>query len=141
MNPATMSPSAAVLALVPPVSWVLATLLVFGGAVANRLPSASLIQHPATFVILASLGVASIQIGIPHLGFAFLFFLLSAWSMNTVKTEGFLNGCFVDEVENKKRWFVEEVLKEDPKGIQTKQDATAAVGAASAQGGTSSGTT
>jgi len=141
MNPATMSPSAAVLGLVPPVSWVLATLLVFGGAVANRLPSASLIQHPATFFILASLGVAFIQIGIPHLGFAFLFFLLSAWSMNTVKTEGFLNGCFVDEVEHKKRWFVEEVLKEDPKGIQTKQDATAAVGAASAQGGTSSGTT
>ena len=141
MNPATMSPSASVLALVPPMSWILAALLVFGGAVANRLPSASLIQHPATFFILASLGVASIQIGIPHLGFAFLFFLLSAWSMNTVRTEGFLNGCFIDEVKHKKRWFVEEVLKEDPKGIQTKKDITAAVGGASAQGGTSAGTT
>jgi hypothetical protein len=140
MNPA-MSPSANVLGLIPPASWVLSALLVFGGAVANRLPFASLVQHPAMFFLLALLGVASIQIGIPHLGFAFLFFLLSAWSMKTVATEGFLNGFYVDEVENKKRWYVEEVLKEDPKGIQTKQDATAAVGAASAQGGTSAGTT
>jgi len=141
MNPAMMSPSQNVLALVPPASWVLSALLVFCGAVANRLPFASLVQSPVVFFTLAALGVASIQIGIPHLGFAFLFFLLSAWSMNTVKTEGFLNGCFIDEVENKKRWFVEEVLKEDPKGIQTKKDITAAVGGASAQGGTSAGTT
>ena len=140
MNPAT-SPSAAVLGLIPPVSWTLSALLVFGGAVANRLPFASLVQHPVVFFLLALLGVASIQIGIPQLGFAFLFFLLSAWSMKTVATEGFLNGCFIDEVDDKKRWFVEQVLKEDPKGIQTKQDVTAAVGASSAQGGTSAGTT
>jgi hypothetical protein len=119
----------------------LSALLVFGGAVANRLPFAFLVQHPVVFFLLALLGVASIQIGIPQLGFAFLFFLLSAWSMKTVATEGFLNGCFIDEVDDKKRWFVEKVLKEDPKGIQTKQDVTAAVGASSAQGGTSAGTT
>ena len=141
MNTAPMSPTANLLGLIPPVSWVLSALLVFGGAVANRLPFASMVQHPAAFFLLALVGVVSIQIGIPHLGFAFLFFLLSAWSMKTVATEGFLNGCFVDEVEHKKRWFVEEVLKEDPKGIQTKKDITAAGGGASAQGGTSAGTT
>jgi len=142
MNPASaMNPNANVLGLLPSASWVLTALLVFGGAVANRLPFSSVVQHPAIFFLFALMGVASIQIGLPHLGFAFLFFLLSAWSMKTVYTEGFLNGCFVDEVENNKRWFVEQVLKEEPKGIQTKQDATAAVGGASAQGGTSAGTT
>jgi hypothetical protein len=68
---------------------------------------------------------------------------LCAWSTATVRTEGFV--CLVenvDAVENpNKRWLVEEVLKETPKGFKTTTDTTAAVGGLSAQSGTSAGTT
>jgi hypothetical protein len=48
----------------------------------------------------------------------------------------------VDAVENQDaKWFVENVLKENPKGVKTTTDTTAAVGGSSAQSGTSTGTT
>jgi hypothetical protein len=143
MNPGAPSTSHAV--FLPSLSWVAATGFVFAGAVASRLPPviSQIIHTPLGFFLTAVSALLAIHYHMRPLGFAILFFLLCAWSTATIRTEGFV--CLVenvDAVENpNKRWLVEEVLKETPKGFKTTTDTTAAVGGLSAQSGTSAGTT
>lgn len=143
MNPGSPPQSHAI--FFPSVTWVAATGFVFAGAVAYRLPGyvSKAIHTPVGFFLTAVAALVALQYNARPLGFAILFFLLCAWSTATIRTEGFV--CLVenvDAVENPKRkWYVEEVLKEMPMGIKTVADTTSAVGGFSAQSGTSAGTT
>jgi len=129
----------------PSVAWVATTGFVFAGAIAPRLPAvvSKTIHTPVGFFVTAVAALMAIHCDLRPLGFAILFFLLCAWSSATIRTEGFV--CLVetvDAVENpNKRWLVEEVLKETPRGVKTTTDTTSAVGGFSAQAGTSAGTT
>lgn len=110
----------------PPVSvkWIITGLIVFAGAVANKIAPEMRMKfsHPFGFFLTSLAALAVYQIGFPPAAFAVLFFLLMVWSAEVkTKTEGFLNGSpTIDWVQNSKRWFVEKVLKERPAGIQEK---------------------
>jgi hypothetical protein len=110
----------------PPVSvkWILTGLIVFAGAVANKISPEmrQKFSNPFGFFVTSLAALAMYQLGFPPAAFAILFFLLMVWSAEiTAKNEGFLNGTpTVDWVQNSKRWFVERVLKERPAGIQEK---------------------
>ena len=117
----------------PPVSvlWIATVLVVFFGAVVNRVPPALIatFTSPAGFFGTALAAIACIKLDAIPLGFAILFFLLSAWAIRQFRspegTEGFLDGSnIVDWVTNSKRWYVEKVLKERPLGIQEKDVST-----------------
>jgi len=110
-----------------PVLWIATILVVFFGAVVNRVPPALIatFTSPAGFFGTALAAIACIKLDAIPLGFAILFFLLSAWAIRQFRspegTEGFLDGSnIVDWVTNSKRWYVEKVLKERPLGIQEK---------------------
>lgn len=143
MNPGPAQPSHA--AFLPPLAWVAATGFVFAGAVAPRLPTSvkQTIHTPAGFFLTAVAAFVAVHFHMRPLGFAILFFLLCTWETAATQAEGFV--CLVesvDAVENPgKRWLVEEILKETPKGVKTTTDTTSAVGGSSAQSGTSAGTT
>lgn len=121
----------------PPVAmkWILTGLIVFAGAVANKLDPA--IRQKITsmfgFFTTALLALAVYQVGFPPAAFAILFFLLSVWAAQvSYKAEGFLTATnTVDWVQNSKRWWVEKVLKERPAGIQEKEVNTLPVQSAS----------
>jgi hypothetical protein len=110
----------------PPVSsqWILASLIVFGGATANRIPSSvrTMITGPIGFFLIALTGLFAFKAKMYILTFALLFFLLNVWAVAmSNKAEGFLNASnTMDWVQNSKRWFVEKVLKERPLAIQEK---------------------
>jgi hypothetical protein len=111
----------------PPVSvkWIITGLIVFVGAVANKISSEmrQKFAHPFGFFLTSLAALAMYQLGFPPAAFAILFFLLMTWSAEvSAKQEGFLNASpTVDWVQNSKRWFVEKVLKERPLGIQEKE--------------------
>jgi hypothetical protein len=144
MNPGTPFQQTHAIFL-PSVTWVAATGFVFAGAIASRLPGfvSKAIHTSVGFFLTAVAALLAIHYHMRPLGFAILFFLLCTWSAATIRTEGFV--CLVqqvDAVENQDaKWFVENVLKENPKGVKTTTDTTAAVGGSSAQSGTSTGTT
>ena len=169
------------------VKWVLTGLVVFAGAVANKLEAKyrAPFATPLGFFLTAAAAAAVFEYGFPPAAFAILFFLLMAWSTTHAESfvgsaggggspippsggtppwqaapkierfqtfvgsagkapESFANpsGIQVDFVEDqRKRWFVESVLKENPMGVQEKDVATYPVQGASAQSGTSAGNT
>ena len=111
----------------PPVSmkWIVTGLIVFMGAVANKInpEMRSKFSNPFGFFVTSLVVLAVYQYGFPPAAFALMFFLLMVWSADiSAKTEGFLVGIpAVDWVTNSKRWFVEKVLKERPAGIQERE--------------------
>ena len=111
----------------PPVAvkWIITGLIVFMGAVANKINPTmrAKFSHPFGFFVTSLAALATYQIGFPPAAFAILFFLLMVWSADvSSNTEGFLIGSpTVDWVQNSKRWFVEKVLKERPTGIQERE--------------------
>lgn len=129
----------------PPIEtkWILTILVIFVGAVANRIPY-NIVKNLSGpfgffFISVVALGVFTI---FPPGAFAILFLLLSVWAVATTKQqEGFLSASNIDWVTNSKRWYVEKVLHERPIGIQEKDEPTYPVQGASAQASTSSGTT
>lgn len=150
MNPSPSFPGGATNGMPlwhPPIAsrWIITAIIVFAGAVANRLPPTvrSVFTNPIGFFLTALTAIAAYQIGFPPATFAILFFLLSVWSIDaSIKAEGYLNASeTVDWVTNSKRWYVEKVLKERPVAIQEKDVSTYPVQGASAQSGTSSGNT
>lgn len=108
----------------PPIAskWILAGLIVFAGAVADRWnPQVRvLFVHPVGFFLTALLAISAYQVSFPPAAFAILFLLLNVWATTLPTHEGFLSGASTDWVTNNKRWFVERVLKEKPTGIQEK---------------------
>jgi hypothetical protein len=108
----------------PPIAskWILAALIVFAGAVADRWSPQirALFVHPVGFFLTALLAIAAYQVGFPPAAFAILFLLLNVWATTLPATEGFLSGASVDWVSNNNTWFVEKVMREKPKGIQEK---------------------
>lgn len=151
----------------PPMSlkWILTGLVVFAGAVANRLkPSVrALFTGPVGFFGSAVAAFAMFKYGFPPLAFAMVFFLLNVWaaeeseaftnmSPRADRYEGqeaypqFFEGFFanidsVEPVTNSKRWFVERVLKERPEAILEKGVLTLPISGFSAQGSTTAGST
>jgi hypothetical protein len=131
----------------PPIAskWIFTALIVFAGAVANRIPIEirKLYTHPLGFFLTALVAISIYQMGFPPATFAILFFLLSVWVVDiSSKAEGYLNAAeTVDWVSNSNRWYVEKVLKERPMGIQEKDVSTYPVSGLSAQGNTSNGNT
>lgn len=130
----------------PPVAtqWIITVLIVFVGAVANRIPHVvrTLYTNPLGFFLTGAAAIALLRFGFAPIAFAVLFALLSIWAVEQFDTpEGFLNGSnTVDWVTNSKLWWVEKVLKESPVAIQDKDVDTYPVQGSSAQGGTSAGT-
>lgn len=131
----------------PPVEsrWIFALLLVFAGALANRIPPTILqiFTNPIGFFITALVAIASHRLGFVPGAFAVLFFLLMVWSAHKSKqTEGFLNASnTIDWVNNSQRWFVEKTLKEHPKGIQEKGVDTFPIQGATTQSSSATGNT
>ena len=149
MNPAIPPPGGAMNLTPlwhPPIAtnWILTTLIVFAGAVVNRLHTKirKYFTNPLSFFVFVMLALVIYQFGFPPMAFAILFFLLMVWSAEQSQSEGFLSGVnTVDWVTNSKRWFVEKVLHERPMGIQEKDVATYPIQGASPQAGTSAGNT
>lgn len=114
----------------PPISviWIATCLVVFAGAVANRInPSVRRIfTSPAGFFGTTLAALVCLKFDAIPLGFAILFLLLSVWAVQQFQgIEGFLDGSnTVDWVTNSKRWYVEKVLKERPVGVQEKEVST-----------------
>jgi len=113
----------------PPIAtkWIVVIIVVFLGAVANRIPHRFrfyLIQ-PVGFFLISLAGMLCYW-GKFYAGtFALFFFLLSIWSAEARSPEGFLNASnTVDWVTNSKKWFVEKVLTEQPLAIQEKDVST-----------------
>jgi len=131
----------------PPIAvhWMLTGLIVFAGAVANRIPQniRTLFTSPIGFFLTGVTAIAVFQTGFIPAAFAILFFLLMNWQTEmSIKSEGFINASnTVDWVTNSKRWYVEKVLREQPIAIQEKDVSTYPVQGASAQSGTSNGNT
>ena len=147
----------------PPITtnWILTALVVFAGAVANRIrPEArAYITSPLAFFGIVVAAFYAFKYGFPPLAFALLFFLLNVWAAQTSMyegwqqqergplpppetKEGFLNFANTfDWVANNKRWWVERVLKERPEAIIEKGVATYPISGFSAQGGTAAGNT
>ena len=127
------------------VKWAATLILVFLGAVANKIsPDVRIVfTNPVGFFVTAMVGLVLYEYGMPPLAFAVFFFLLSIWAVSqSQKMEGFLSGTgAVDWVTNSKRWFVEKVLRERPLGIQEKDVNTYPVQGSSPQAGTSAGNT
>jgi hypothetical protein len=138
------------------VKWVLTALIVFAGAVANKLEAKyrAPFATPLGFFLTAAAAAAAFEYGFPPAAFAILFFLLMAWSTTHSESfvgsagpskkdpEPFANPVILEvDLDQKKRWFVESVLKENPLGVQEKDVATYPVQGASAQAGTSAGNT
>ena len=127
------------------VNWIVTILIVFMGAVSNRLRTdiRKYFTNPLSFFILSMGALTVYQYGFHPMAFALLFFLLMVWSAEqSQKSEGFLVASnTVDWVTNSKRWFVERVLHERPVGIQEKDVNTYPVQGASPQAGTSAGNT
>ena len=116
----------------PPIAtkWIIVIIIVFLGAVANRIPHRFrfyLIQ-PVGFFLISLAGMLCYWGGFYAGTFAIFFFLLSIWSAEARSPEGFLNASnTVDWVTNSKKWFVEKVLKEQPLAIQEKDVSTSAI--------------
>jgi hypothetical protein len=116
----------------PPIAtkWIVVIIVVFLGAVANRIPHRFrfyLIQ-PVGFFLISLAGMLCYWGGFYAGTFAIFFFLLSIWSAEARSPEGFLNASnTVDWVTNSKKWFVEKVLKEQPLAIQEKDVSTSAI--------------
>jgi hypothetical protein len=114
----------------PPISviWIATCLIVFFGAVANRIsPSVrQVFITPAGFFGTTLAALVCLKFDAIPLGFAILFLLLSVWAMQQFQgMEGFLVGSnTVDWVTNSKRWYVEKTLKERPMGVQEKEVST-----------------
>ena len=131
----------------PPIElrWIGASLIVFAGAMSNRIPKyiLAIFVHPIGFFITTVLAIVSYKIGFIPGTFAIFFFLLLAWAAHKSKqAEGFLNASnTVDWVTNSQRWYVEKTLKERPLGIQEKGVDTFPVQGSSSQASNSSGTT
>ena len=125
--------------------WIIATAIVFLGAVCNRLPPhvLNIFTNPIGFFFTSLVALISYRTGFLPGSFAVLFFLLLAWSANKSKqVEGFLSASnTVDWVTNSQRWFVEKTLKERPLGIQEKDVATYPVQGQSSQSSSSTGNT
>jgi hypothetical protein len=134
MNPMTPFPGGGILSNLTPiwyppiaVKWIVTGLVVFAGASAGRmgLRIRSVFNHPAGFFLTALLAILVFQYGFPPAAFAILFFLLSIWSENSLRAEGFLDATnTVDWVQNSKRWYVETVMRERPVAIQEKEIST-----------------
>lgn len=131
----------------PPVNvkWIITILIVFVGAVANRLHSKirAYIVGPIGFFVTSVFALFVYQYGFQPTAFALLFFLLMVWSaQQSSNMEGFLvASSTVDWVTDSKRWFVEKVLHERPIAIQERDVSTYPVQGASPQAGTSAGNT
>lgn len=116
----------------PPIAtkWIVVIIVVFLGAVANRIPHRFrfyLIQ-PVGFFLISLAGMLCYWGGFYAGTFAIFFFLLSIWSAEARSPEGFLNASnTVDWVTNSKKWFIEKVLKEQPLAIQEKDVSTSAI--------------
>lgn len=113
----------------PPISvpWIVSILLLIATVNVEALPASihSFIHHPAGFFFVFMIAIAAFDAGFPPAMFAILYFLLSVWASNRVRsTEGFALSGTVDWVTNSKRWFVESVLKEKPLGIREKDVST-----------------
>jgi hypothetical protein len=112
----------------PPIGfkWIVAILVVFLGAVANRLPTGlrSLVLQPVGFFLVSLAALVSYWSGFLPGTLAVLFFLLSVWATQATRAEGFAVNTPTDWVTNSKKWFVEKVLKERPVGIQEKDVST-----------------
>lgn len=113
----------------PPIhsKWIAVAIIVFLGAVANRIPHAArfYIIQPVGFFIISLAAMASYWYGFYAGTFALFFFLLSIWTAEAKSPEGFLNASnTIDWVTNSKKWFVEKVLKEQPLAIQEKDVST-----------------
>jgi hypothetical protein len=110
----------------PPIEsrWIAACLIVFAGAMANRMPMWVLhfFASPIGFFLTTLVALASYTYKFVPGSFAIFFFLLLVWSAHRSKQlEGFLHASnTVDWVTNSQRWYVEKVLKERPLGIQEK---------------------
>ena len=111
----------------PPIAskWIAAIIVVFLGAVANRLPFSfrSLVLQPIGFFLVSVAALGSYWWGFLPGTLAILFFLLSVWASQAMNAESFVNSA-TDWVTNSKTWFVEKVLKERPVGIQEKDVTT-----------------
>ena len=131
----------------PPIEvrWIVAALIVFVGAMANRIPKRflNIFAHPVGFFVTTVLALMSYSMGFVPGAFAILFFLLLAWSAHKSKqVEGFLTASnTVDWVTNSQRWYVEKTLKERPMGIQDKVVDTFPVQGSSNQSSNSTGNT
>jgi hypothetical protein len=153
------------------VKWIITGLVIFAASVANRFKPEirSYFSHPVGFFLIAVAAFVTFKQGFPPLAFALLFLLLNMWAVQTSEGfanaakhrrecdaaasqyegqeaypqffEGFLGASDVEVVTRGKRWFVEQVLKENPEAIIDKGVQTLAVSGLSAQGGTSAGTT
>ena len=112
----------------PPIAskWIVSIIIVFMGAVANRLPTRvrSLVLQPVGFFLVSAAALGSYWMGFLPGTLAILFFLLSVWATNATTAEGFALNTPTDWVTNSKKWFVEKVLKERPVGIQEKDVST-----------------
>ena len=113
----------------PPISstWIATIVIVFMGAVANRIPHAirGLMIQPVGFFLIALAAMGSYWMQFLPGTLAILFFLLAVWSAEAGSPEGFLNASnTIDWVTNSKKWFVEKILKERPLGIQEKDVST-----------------
>ena len=106
------------------IRWIISVLIIFLGAVANRLPQSvlNMFTNPFGFFLTTVIAMIVFYNGFAPGTFAILFFLLLVWSANKSKqVEGFLNASgTVDWVTNSQRWYVEKALKERPIGIQEK---------------------
>jgi hypothetical protein len=130
----------------PPVSvkWMLTGLVVFAGAVADRIQPRlrAVFTTPLGFFICAIAALALFEYGFPPAAFAVLFFLLMVWSAQISSRENFINGSnTVDWIINDKKWYVEKVLQETPIAIQDKDVSTYPVAGLSAQASTAAGNT
>jgi O-antigen ligase len=131
----------------PPVSvkWIGTGLIVFAGAVADRIQPRirKAFTTPLGFFLSACVALAIFEYGFPPAAFAVLFFLLMVWSSHvSAAQENFINGAnTIDWVINDKKWYVEKVLKETPVAIQDKDVSTYPVAGQSAQAGTAAGNT
>jgi hypothetical protein len=136
----------------PPIElkWILAAVLVFVGAVADRIDPAirDVFASPLGFFAVSVFALLVFEYGFPPIAFALFFALLMMWSSSQVAggadaakpAEGF-DSDNLTVVTRPKKWFVERVLKEEPVAILERDVETYPVQGASAQSNTTAGTT
>lgn len=105
-----------------PMEWILSFIVLIAASNIEALPVIlhKTLLHPAGFFFTFLFAIAAFDAGYTVAPFAVLFLLLLIW-ITKERKEGFHSGVgTVDWVQNNSRWFVEAVLKENPKGIQDK---------------------
>ena len=109
-------------------SWILSVGLIVLAALPHQLPL------PVSFGLRTGLGAtcfALLSAGVmwkkPVLGMAMFILLAGTWMSNYIegfagKKEGFTANIIKDAVQNKHRWLSEEIMNEDPHGIQERTE-------------------